>query len=412
MSGIVIAGAGQAGFQAAASLRDHGYAGRVVLVGDEPELPYQRPPLSKAYLDGKADEEMLQLRPASFFGEHGIEYRSGESLVRIRRAEREVELSSGQRLAYDHLVLATGSRNRALPVPGADLDGVVQLRTRKDAAELRRRLPGVRRAVVVGAGFIGLEFAAVAAQRGIPVTVVEATERPMARGLSPVMSSFFRDAHEGKGVRFAFDAIATAITGEGGRVTGIQTAEAGHIPGDLVLVGIGVVPNIDAAVDAQLEVGNGILVDEHLVTSDPDISAIGDLACFPTRFADGARVRIESVQNAVDQARSVAGRLTGNPAAYDAVPWFWSDQGRLKLQMAGLGMPHDLAVPRGDPASGAFSVFCFRNGSLAGVESVNRPADHMAARRLLAAGTAITPEHAGDLGFDLKGAASRAGARP
>jgi 3-phenylpropionate/trans-cinnamate dioxygenase ferredoxin reductase subunit len=412
VSGIVIAGAGQAGFQAAASLRDHGYAGRVVLVGDEPELPYQRPPLSKAYLDGKADEEMLQLRPASFFGEHGIEYRSGESLVRIRRAEREVELSSGHRLAYDQLVLATGSRNRALPVPGADLDGVVQLRTRKDAAELRRRLPGVRRAVVVGAGFIGLEFAAVAVQRGIPVTVVEATERPMARGLSPIMSSFFRDAHEAKGVRFAFDAIATAITGEGGRVTGIRTAEAGHIPGDLVLVGIGVVPNIDAAVDAQLEVGNGILVDEHLVTSDPDISAIGDLACFPTRFADGARVRIESVQNAVDQARSVAGRLTGNPAAYDAVPWFWSDQGRLKLQMAGLGMPHDLAVPRGDPASGAFSVFCFRNGRLAGVESVNRPADHMAARRLLAARTAITPEQAGDPGFDLKGAATRAGARP
>ncbi len=412
VNGIVIAGAGQAGFQAAASLRDGGYAGLVVLVGDEPDLPYQRPPLSKAYLVGKADDEMLQLRPRSFFDEHAIEYAAGESLVRIRRDERAVELSSGRALAYDHLVLATGSRNRRLPVPGADLDGVVQLRTLADAADLGRRLPDIRRAIVVGAGFIGLEFAAVARQRGIAVTIVEAADRPMARGLSPAMSSFFRAAHEAAGATFLFGATATRFTGENGRVTGVETADGGYVPGDLVLIGIGVVPNIDAAVDAQLEVGNGVLVDAELRTSDPHISAIGDCACFPTRFADGARVRIESVQNAVDQGRCVAARLVGRPAPYDAVPWFWSDQGSLKLQMAGLGTPHDNAVLRGDPASAAFSVFCFARGHLVGVESVNRPADHMVARRILAGSLALTPDEAADPGFDLKALASQAPARP
>ena len=402
MAGIVVAGAGQAGFQVAASLRDGGFQGRVVLVSEEPELPYQRPPLSKAYLEGKADDEMLRLRPQSFYDEHRIEYLAGEALVRIHRREREVELRSGGRLAYDHLVLATGSRNRALPVPGADLDGVVQLRTRADAADLKARLAHVRRAVVVGAGFIGLEFAAIASKWGISTTVVEATERPMSRALSPAMSSFFRTAHEASGVRFAFGAVATRITGENGRATGVETAEAGHLPGDLIVVGIGVVPNLDAAVDAQLDVANGILVDEHLVSSDPNISAAGDVACFPTRFADGARVRLESVQNAVDQARCVAARLTGKPAPYDAVPWFWSDQGPLKLQIAGLATPHELAVVRGEPGAGGFSVLCFARGRLVGVESVNRAGEHMAARRILTNRAAITPDQAADPLVDLK----------
>lgn len=411
VSGVVIAGAGQAGFQAAASLRDGGYAGSIALLGDEAELPYQRPPLSKAYLDGTADDETLRFRPRTFFDDHAIAYRAGERLARIDRRARTVRTGSGDVLSYDHLILATGSRNRALPVPGADLDGVVQLRTRSEAADLKRRLPDVERAAVIGAGFIGLEFAAVACRHGIPVTVVEAADRPMARGLSPAMSSFFRAAHERRGVRFLFGAVAARITGEGGRATGVETAAGDHVPADLVLVGIGVVPNIEAAVEAQLEIGDGILVDERLVTSDPRISAIGDCASFPTRFAGGSRVRIESVQNAVDQARAVAARLTGRPAAYDAVPWFWSDQGPLKLQMAGLSVPHDLAVARGDPEDGAFSVFCFRNGLLAGVETANRPGDHMAARRILAGTAAITPAQAADPAFDLKALAGRA-ARP
>lgn len=408
MSGIVVAGAGQAGFQVAASLREAGYAGRVVLFGEEAELPYQRPPLSKAYLDGRADDESLQLRPRSFFDEHRIEYIAGERLARIDRRARSVELCSGRSLAYDHLVLATGSRNRTLPVAGVDLDGVVQLRTLKDAADLKQKLPDVRRVAVIGAGFIGLEFAAVAAGRGMTVTVIEATGRPMTRGLSPVMSAFFRKAHEGSGVRFLFDAVASRITGENGRVTGVDTADGGHVPADLVLVGIGVVPNVEAAVDAQLPVGNGILVDEQLLTGDPDISAVGDCASFPTRFAGGGRVRLESVQNAVDGAKAVAGRLAGRPTPHGAVPWFWSDQGPLKLQIAGLSVPHDRAVMRGDPASGAFSTFCFAGERLAGVESVNRPGDHMAARRVLAGLIPITPDEAADPRFDLKALAGRA----
>jgi len=286
----------------------------------------------------------------------------------------------------------------------------VQLRTLADAADLRRKLPDIRRAIVVGAGFIGLEFAAVARQRGIAVTIVEAADRPMARGLSPAMSAFFRSAHEAAGATFVFGAVATRFTGENGKITGVEMADGSHVPGDLVLIGIGVVPNMDAAVDAQLEIGNGVLVDAELRTSDPHISAIGDCACFPTRFADGARVRIESVQNAVDQGRCVAARLTGRPAPYDAVPWFWSDQGAMKLQMAGLAMPHDSAVLRGDPGSAAFSIFCFARDHLVGVESVNRPADHMAARRILAGGLALTPDEAADPRFDLKALASRAAA--
>lgn len=400
---ILVLGTGQAGFQVAASLREDGFDGRVVLVGDEPGLPYQRPPLSKAYLTGKADTAAVRLRPEKFFAEHRLEMRAGERAVRIDRAGRRVLLGSGGALPYDRLVLALGARNRALPVPGAELDGVVQLRTLADAEGLRQRLERAREAVVVGAGFIGLEFAAVAAARGVAVAVVEATDRPMARSLSPAMSAFFRDAHERQGVRFVFGATVTRVLGDG-RATGVETADGRRFPADLVLVGIGVVPNAELAAEAGLAVADGVVVDEHLATGDLAISAIGDCARHPCRFADeGGPVRIESVQNAVDQARCVAARLAGKSTApYAAVPWFWSDQGALKLQIAGLATPHDHAVARGDPASGAFSVFCFRGGRLAGVESANRPLDHVFARKLLANGADLTPEQAADPGFDLK----------
>ena len=402
---VLVLGTGQAGFQVAASLREEKFDGRVVLVGDEPGLPYQRPPLSKAYLTGKADADAVRLRPDRFFAEHRLELRAGERAARIDRAGRRVVLASGEALPYDHLVLALGARNRALPVPGAELDGVVQLRTLGDAEGLRRRLETTREAVVVGAGFIGLEFAAVAAARGVAVTVVEAADRPMARSLSVAMSAFFRGAHERQGVRFVFGASVVRVLGGdgGGRATGVETADGRRFPGDLVLVGIGVVPNAELAADAGLAVADGIVVDERLGTSDPAISAIGDCARHPCRFAAGAGpVRIESVQNAVDQARCVAARLAGRTAPYGAVPWFWSDQGASKLQIAGMAAPHDRAVVRGDPAGGAFSVFCFREGGLAGVESVNRPLDHVLARKLLANGADLAPEQAADPGFDLK----------
>ena len=412
---VVIVGTGQGGFQVAASLRDEGFDGRAILVGDEVHLPYQRPPLSKAYLTGEADADLVRMRPGKFFAEHGVELRAGERVARIDRAGQRVVLASGEALPYDHLVLALGARNRPLPVPGADLDGVLQLRTLGDAEALRQRLDAAREVVVVGAGFIGLEVAAIAAARGVAVTVVEATDRPMARALSPAMSGFFRSAHERQGVQFVFGTTVVRVLGPSGgangRATGVETADGRHFPADLVLVGIGVIPNAELAAEAGLAVADGIVVDEHLATSDPAISAIGDCAAHPCRFAAAGPVRIESVQNAVDQARCVAARLAGRPAPYASLPWFWSEQGKLKLQIAGLATPHERAVVRGDPAQdgkgGGFSVFCFDGGGrLIGVESVNRPLDHILARKLMTLGIDVTPEQAADPGFDLKRHAS------
>ncbi len=399
----VVVGTGQAGFQVCASLRDQGYAGSIVLVGDEIHHPYQRPPLSKAYLDGKTDATGLLLRPEQFFRDKAIDVRVGQRAEALDRAGHRVTLASGEMLAYDHLILATGARNRILPGPGTDLDGVVQLRTLADAAALRARLDGKPRAVVLGAGFIGLEFAAVAARRGLDVTVIEMAARPMARALSPAMSAFFKQAHEQLGVRFLFGTVVQRIEGEGGRVTGVVTADGTTVPAELVLVGIGVVPNAELAAAAGLSVSNGIEVNDYLLTSDPAISAIGDCAMHPSRYGAGLPLRIESVQNAVDQARCVAKRLMGQPEPYGSVPWFWSDQGPYKLQIAGIGLPDDHAVVRGDPATGQFSVFCYGSSGLHAVESVNRPADHMAARRLLTAGRSPSPEQAADAAFDLKG---------
>lgn len=403
-AGIVVAGAGQAGFQLAASLRESGFKDPITLVGDEAALPYQRPPLSKAYLAGKTDQEGLFLRPPGFFAEHAITHRPGLRAVAIDRAERRLQLSDGDSLPYGHLVFATGARNRPLPVPGADLEGVRQLRGLADADALKAGIAAARAVVVVGAGFIGLEFAAVAAARGLAVTVIEAAERPMARAVSAEMGDFFRGAQEALGVRFAFGAGVTAILGRDGRATGVALADGRELPADLVLVGIGVLPNGDLAAEADLPAENGVQVDAFLGTPDPAISAIGDCARFPTPYARGltadGTVRIESVQNAIDQGRCLAARLVGKPAAYGALPWFWSDQGPHKLQIAGLSGPGDDGVVRG--SGNAFSVFRFRDGRLSAVESVDRAGDHMIARRLLAAGTPLTPDQAADPGFDLK----------
>ncbi|KQT46686.1 pyridine nucleotide-disulfide oxidoreductase [Methylobacterium sp. Leaf456] len=407
MSGILIVGAGQAGFQAAASLREAGLTGPLTLVGEEAQPPYQRPPLSKAYLAGKTDARGLLLRQETFFTEHAITHRRARA-TGIDRAENRVRLEDGDALAYDHLILATGTRNRALPVPGADLVGVHGLRSLDEADALKSALEHAKNIVVVGAGFIGLEFAAVCAARGLSVTVIEAAPRVMARAVSAETSQAFRDFHEAAGVTIFFGVGVSAIEGADGHVTSVALANGKNLPADLVLVGIGVVPNQELAAEAGLTVQDGIAVDAFLATSDPAISAIGDCARFPTRFAAGLpggdRVRIESVQNAVDQGRCLAARLTGRPAAYDAVPWFWSDQGPRKLQIAGLGSPEDSSVLR--RAGAGFSVFRFRQGRLAAVESVDRPADHMAARRIIAAGRSLTPEQAADPAFDLKALAT------
>lgn len=407
MSGVVIVGAGQAGFQTAASLREAGFADPITLIGDERTLPYQRPPLSKAYLAGKTDAEGLLLRPASYLAEHRIEHRVARA-SRIDRDDRRLMLDDGTDLPYDHLVLATGSRNRTLPAPGADLPGVHQLRSLDDANGLRSAIETAKSIVVVGAGFIGLEFAAVCAGRGLAVTVIEAADRPMARAVSGETADALRIAHEAMGVIFQFRAGVTGIESHDGRAAAVLTADGGRIPADLVLVGIGVVPNQELAERAELPARDGIEIDAFLATGDSAISAIGDCARFPTRFAAGMsrgdRVRIESVQNAIDQGRCLAARLMGRPVAYDAVPWFWSDQGRYKLQIAGLSDTADGSVVRG--GGDAFSVFRFRDGRLRAVESVNRGADHMAARRILALGRNLTPAEAADPAFDLKALAT------
>jgi 3-phenylpropionate/trans-cinnamate dioxygenase ferredoxin reductase subunit len=315
-------------------------------------------------------------------------------------------LASGIEFSWDHLVFATGAGCRLLAVPGAELDGVLTLRTLADADALRQRLEEAREVVVVGAGFIGLEFASVALARGSLVHIIEVTRQPMGRVVSEPVSRFFTEAHIGWGADVALGTGVVRILGSGGRVTGVETTDGRHIPADLVLICIGVIPNAQLAGDAGLAVDDGIVVDEYLVTSDPAISAIGDCANFPTPFAPG-RVRLESVQNAVDQGRGVADRLAGRPAPYQKVPWFWSDQGDLKLQIAGITIGHETSVLRGDPANRSFSVFCFRGKRLIGVESVNRTADHVIARRLLAGDPLLSPEQAADQGYDLRAHARR-----
>ncbi len=404
---VVIVGTGQGGFQVAASLREKGYEGRISLVGDEPGLPYQRPPLSKAYLTGEMSESSLRLRPAAFYADHRVELIDNERVTVIDRAQRRVRCRSGLDLSYDHLVLAVGARERPLQLPGADLDGVFMLRTLADSEAIRSRLKEARDIVVVGAGFIGLELAAVATKLGCQVHVIEVASRPMGRAVSADISEFFTQAHARNGISILFGSAVARIEGAQGRVTGVETSNGLKLPADLVLVGIGIIPNSELANEAGLPVANGIVVDEHLRTSDPAISAIGDCALYPSRFADGL-VRLESVQNAVDHGRCVAARLVGHGFPYDSVPWFWSDQGDLRLQIVGLIQGHDTAVIRGDIEMGQFSVFCFHGSRLLGIESVNRAADHMAGRRLIAAGAALLPEQAADQSFDLKAAAKAA----
>lgn len=400
-AGVVIVGAGQAGFQTAASLRKEGYDGPVTLLGDEPGLPYQRPPLSKEYLTADASVEKVRLRPEAFYERQRIELRPGERLERIDRAGRRLELASSARLEYEHLVLALGARPRPLPVPGGELDGVHLLRTLWDADALRAGLDDAEHVVVIGGGFIGLEFAAAARTRGAGVTVVEMLDRPMARVVSPEISRYFTRRHEAAGVEVLLETGVEALEGQGRRVAAVRTRDGRRLPADLVVVGVGIVPNTELAEAAGLEVDDGIVVDEHLTTRDPLVSAIGDCAAYPSCHA-GKRVRLESVQNAVDHGRCVAGRIAGKAAPYTSVPWFWSDQHGCKLQIAGLTAGRERAVPRGDVEAGAFSVFCFEGDRLVGVESVNRPADHMAARKLLAGEPAVTPEQAADPSFDLK----------
>jgi 3-phenylpropionate/trans-cinnamate dioxygenase ferredoxin reductase subunit len=399
---VLIVGAGHAGFQLAASLRQHGFAERIVLFNDEAHLPYQRPPLSKAYLKGEGRPDSLMFRPDKFYRDQNIEL-TADRAVSIDRAARRLLLASGPSLDYGHLVLATGARNRLLDIPNASLEDVRYLRTLDESEALRQQIAPGQRVVVVGAGFIGLEFAATARAKGLEVDVVELGPRVMARAVTAEISEFFQDRHAAAGIRIHFGVQATSIENDGKRVTGVSLSDGRHIPADLVVVGVGVLPNVELAAESGLPVGSGIIVDEQLLTSDPHVSAIGDCALFESpRF--GAPLRLESVQNAADHARCVAARLTGDAKTYDGLPWFWSDQGPDKLQIAGLTTGYDRVVVRGDSEQGSFSAFCFKSGRLVGVESVNRASDHVFGRRILGLNRSIEPEQAADPSFDLKAA--------
>ena len=397
---VVIAGAGQGGFQVAASLRQDGFDGEVLLVGDEPGLPYQRPPLSKEYIKtGNADR--LLFRNADFFEKNAIRYLDGRRLAAIHRADETVELDDGQAHGFDHLVLALGARNRRLPIAGMELEGVMQLRTLADAERIRTAIAPGLSLVVIGGGFIGLEIAATAAAAGAKVTVLEATDRLMSRVVSPAISAHFLAMHRAAGVDIRLGTMARGIRDDGrGRAAAVEI-EGGTVDADLVLVSAGIVPNVEIAEAAGLYVQDGIRVNDLMETSAAEISAIGDCASFPFGH-DGTLIRLESVQNAIDQAKCVVQRLLGRPEPYDKVPWFWSDQAAFKLQIAGLtaGADHQVARPSDDGAK--LTVHCFRHGALIGVETVNAPGDHMMARKLLALATPPTLETVEAAGYDLK----------
>ncbi|GAC1451296.1 MAG: FAD-dependent oxidoreductase [Steroidobacteraceae bacterium] len=400
---IVIAGAGQAAVQAADTLRRKGYAGQLTLVGEEPWLPYQRPPLSKKYLCGALARERLYIRPEKFFSDHQIRTRLGCRVTQIERREQRVRLDDGEFLPYDALLLATGSQPRRLPAPGAHLDGVYYLRGIADAERIRAELLPGRRLVVVGGGYIGLEVAATARELGMDVTVLEMAERVMNRVVCAELSAFYEAEHARHGVRVLCRECVRALATDagGGRVRAVLTENGAEQPAHQVIVAVGVVPADELAAAAGLECHNGIRVDEHCRSSDPAIYAAGDCANHPSpRY--GVRLRLESVDNAFEQGSSAALNLSGTATVHDKLPWFWSDQYDLKLIIVGISAGYDAVVLRGTPAARAFSVCYLRGGELIAIDSVNAPKDQMAARKLIAARARPDPQKLADAAIPLK----------
>lgn len=403
-SAVVIIGAGQAGGECAAALRMAGHAGPVTLVGAEEHLPYSRPPLSKAYLLGESDVKDLYLRPHAFYDQQKIRTVLGRRVTAIDRAGREILLDDGERIAYAKLILATGGAARHLSDPVAEAaPNVHYLRGIADVEALRPGFVPGARLVVVGGGYVGLEIASVGRKLGMQVTVLEAADRLLARVAGPEVSGFFKRIHVDEGVQVRVDAFIDGFEAdESGRVTSVRLATGEKIAADVVLVGIGLVPNDGLAAAAGLEVGNGVVVDEYCRTSDPSIYAIGDIALHPCS-EHGGRRRLESVPNANEQARVAAAAITGAPKAYSSVPWFWSDQYDFKLQSVGLSTGSDIVVFRGDIAhSRYFAAFYLKNGLVRAAEVVGSTRDFAAAKKLVTARARVEPEQLADVSIPLK----------
>jgi 3-phenylpropionate/trans-cinnamate dioxygenase ferredoxin reductase subunit len=389
-NGVVIVGAGHAGVQAAASLREDGYDGPVILVSDENELPYHKPPLSKSFIKD-VEARPQPLRGETFYTGSAIDFRPGIRIERIDAGRRLLDIAGGGEIAFDHLILATGSRPRVLPLPGFDLSGVVSLRSLTDARRIRELSARSDEVVILGGGFIGLEIAATLRAAGRAVTVVEAVDRLLGRAVAPVVASHVRQRLEATGVRILTGTSIARLEGENGHVAAAITSTGERLPARMVIVGIGAVPNVELAQDAGLAIANGIRVDHQMRSSVPEILAIGDAASYRHWFT-GGDVRLESVQNATDQARLAARTISGHADAYSAVPWFWSDIGDMKLQMVGLTAGGDSHVVLGDLPDNKFSIYHFAGDRLLGIESVNRPGDHMLGRKMLGAGFSPRPE--------------------
>jgi 3-phenylpropionate/trans-cinnamate dioxygenase ferredoxin reductase subunit len=396
---VVIVGAGHAAVQAVDTLRREGHTGPIVLVGDEPYVPYNRPPLSKKYLAGELDRERLWLRSAQYYQQHRVETRLGVRVTAIDRATQRLRLGDGSELTYDKLILCMGSTPRRLEVPGHDLAGIHTLRTIADVDAIRADLAGARRLVVVGGGYIGLEAAACARHLGLEATVLEMADRVMARVVAPEVSAFYTQRHEREGVQIVCNTTVTGFGGDG-RVTSVRCGER-EFPADLVIVGVGILPDVTLAAAAGLRCDNGVWVDEQCRTSDENVYAAGDCTNHPSvRY--GRRVRLESVDNAVEQAKTASANICGKSARHEHIPWFWSDQYDVKLQIAGLSEGYDRTVLRGDPAGGSFALYYFAGDELLAVDAINSMRDFMTGKKWLAERKRPDPSLLSDTTVDLK----------
>ena len=388
---VVIVGAGHGGAQCALMLRQSGFTGTIAMIGRENEPPYERPPLSKDYLAREKTFDRLYIRPPHFWGEKDVRLLLGIEVTAVDVAGHQLALSNGDSFAYGKLVWATGGDPRKLTIPGADLAGIHAVRTREDCDALMGELDGgVRHIVVIGGGYIGLEAAAVLTKLECKVTLLEALPRVLARVAGPELSAFYEAEHRAHGVDLRTNVAVDSLVGEKGRVTGVKLADGSVIPAEAVIVGIGIVPAVGPLLAAGAEGPAGILVDDHCRTTLPDVYAIGDCAAFACDFADGTVMRVESVQNANDQATNVAKAICGAPAPYHALPWFWSNQYDLKLQTAGLSVGYDATVLRGDIAARSFAIIYLKAGKVIALDCVNAAKDYVQGRKLVEAG--VSPD--------------------